>query len=222
MSEERPPSGDRSPAPAWTPEQLAALVAGELDAETARSLRARLRDDPAGTATLAEAKALEDALRAEPLLPLPLALVGRVLAAADAAPLPGAQPIGRTLFLVRVAAVVLVAFASWTLLRAEVPTLDDVALPPRVVAALPRPDLLASDLLSSEALGRPALPSQLTSWSDALTGAHALSDHEPAGEAASSGPLATILLLCLGSLLLLVGVWAARSSLSPPSPGDAP
>ena len=77
MNDPLPPADP--PAPSDLPWD--ALAAGELPPDEAEALRARAATDPSAEAARREAQAVEDALRAEPLLPLPLHLVGRVLAA---------------------------------------------------------------------------------------------------------------------------------------------
>jgi len=111
-------------------EALEALAAGELDAETARALEARLAQEPRLAALYDEARRLERMLREEPLLPLPLQLVSRILE--STAP-PRARPV---VMLARVAALVLIFFASWLAFSGDVPAMADVAPHPRLVASL--------------------------------------------------------------------------------------
>lgn len=75
---------------------------------------------------------LEAALRAQPAYPLPAALVGRIL---DQAVAP--RPLRPWVLVGRVAAAVLVVFASWFAVSGDTPALTDAAPQPRVVAVLP-------------------------------------------------------------------------------------
>lgn len=79
MDDRTPPTDD---------DLLAALAAGELSGPDADALAARVAADDGLRARLDAARATEARLRAEPLLALPVALVGRVVHAvrAEAAP----------------------------------------------------------------------------------------------------------------------------------------
>ena len=137
---DRPPTDDLPDGLAEDPqaEALEALAAGELDAETAHALEARLAQEPRLAALYDEARRVERMLREEPLLPLPLQLVSRILE--STAP-PRARPV---VMLARVAALVLIFFASWLAFSGDVPAMADVAPHPRLVASLERTPLPAA------------------------------------------------------------------------------
>lgn len=184
----RPPR-DGSDGP--TREDLQALAAGELDAATARALGTRIEADEDLAARFAEARAIEEALRAQPPLPLPSGFARRVLARLPAR--------GRTLSwpaLARLAAGVVLALGVWIATVGATPTLAHAEPPPVVCNALePAIDLLSSPTFDIESL---TIPDEATDDTPAL-----------------------LVLALAGALLLALGLVAARRTsyrIAPRSP----
>jgi hypothetical protein len=123
---------DPTPAagePPW--EALEALAAGELPADEARALRARLAIEPDWQAAWRRVESVEGLLRQEPLLALPLALLPATLA--RVLPL---EPVRPWQVAARAAAAILVFCASWFAFSGRAPALADVGPRPEMAAGL--------------------------------------------------------------------------------------
>jgi len=161
------------------------LAAGELGADAAAALRAHLAADPGAAARFEEARTVERLLRAEPLLPLPLSLVGRILTTT----VPGWAPRRARphVVLARVAACVLVTLASWVALAGELPAMADMVTPhARLVASL-------EDVAVFEGDGLPRPPAV----------GHVFDASQRAAD--ESDPAETLALTLIGLLLLAGG-----------------
>jgi len=181
-------------------EALQALAVGELDAQKAAALRARLEADPGLRAAFDDIETLEGRLQAEPLLPLPHFLVPRILAATTTATTTATTAGAREpahvrphILLARVAACALIAFASWLAFSGEMPPPVDAGTPGRLVAALPVPALGA------------ALPVSLQTEAASVWAPHVANSESPS-------VVGTVMLSVVGLLLLVLGLAFARFS----------
>lgn len=153
MHRDRSPSAD-SPPP-W--EALEALAAGELPHDEARALRRRLEIEPTWQAAWQRIESVEELLRREPLLALPLSLVHDTLRRIDTArilPLEREKP---WRVFARVAAAVLVFCASWFAFSGQAPAFADVGPRPEMSARLPALTAEVPAVLAVEPAAGPAL-----------------------------------------------------------------
>jgi hypothetical protein len=191
-------------------------VAGELPEPDASALRAQITRDPVASLALAQAEELEAELRAEPLLPVPLSLVGRILAAGTAWGEPPRR-IRPEVLLFRVAACALVAFLAWIAFSGSPPELGDMTPDARLVASIPG-DTLREAVPSAWTTGGGLLPeAPLSGGTRSMR--EALGSPDPQWDA---DPLVTAMLLAGGSLLFLLGLaFVIRQHLTPARSGTS-
>lgn len=186
---------------------LQALAAEELPAPEAARLRARIARDPGLGAAYRKAEVLEERLRAEPLLPLPLFLLPRIMATVTGFSREPAH-VRPHVLLGRVAACALLAFASWLAFFGEMPGLREADVPGHLMASLPMPAWKA------------ALPRSLQTDASSVLSAPLPHDETPSG-------VVTLMLSVVGLLLLVLGLVLARSNhrnaeVPPASPAHPP